>query len=81
MAEEGIEEHRPTFKEVYRRYKLLFLAVMFVPVIGMVAVIGILYMHPSSNLPLQVALVFFLLVQYVISIYVIARRMEAIISS
>ena len=80
MTDEETEEHRPTFKEVFRRYKPLFYAVMLVPVIGMIVVIGILYMYPSRNLPLQVALIFFLLVQFVVSIYVIARRMEAILS-
>ena len=80
MAEEGAEKPGPTFKEIFRRYKLLFYAVMLVPVIGMIVVIGILYMYPSRNLPLQVALIFFLLVQYVVSIYVIGRRMEAILS-
>ena len=81
LDEEEQQESKPTLKEIFRRNRLLFQAIMLFPVIGMIAAIAILYMHPSTNLPLQIALMVFLLIQYVITVFLISRRMNAIISS
>jgi uncharacterized membrane protein YkgB len=81
MVEEKRQEPKPTLKEIFRRNRLLFRAIMLFPVVGMIVAIGVLYMHPSRNLPIQVALMVFLLVQYVISVFLISRRMDAIISA
>jgi hypothetical protein len=81
MVDEGREGQKPTLKEIFRRYRLLFLAIMIFPVFGMIVAIGVLYMYPTRNLPIQVALIVFLLVQYLITVFLIQRRMNAIISS
>ncbi|GEM_PF-3561583 len=80
MGEDG-RESKPTLKEIFRRNRLLFQAVMIFPVVGIIVAMVILYMHPSRNLPLQMALMVFLLVQYVVSVFIISRKMDALISS
>ena len=66
-----------TFKETMRKYRTYFIALLMFPVAGMVAALGIIAWRPPKNFTLAIAVIFFLMVQYVVTVFFIVKRIDS----
>ena len=65
-----------SFYEAYRKHRVLFLSVVFLPLVGMIAVIPIVLLRAPKNQPIVLAFTFFLIVQYAVTILFLIKRIE-----
>jgi len=65
-----------SFKDVLREKRRQFLAVLLLPIVGMLIALVLIIMKRPDNLPLIIAVVFFLMVQYGVTVVYINSRME-----
>jgi hypothetical protein len=73
MAE--AKKEKLTLEEYLKRIRPLFIMIMFLPLSGMVAAMVLLYMIQPKNLLLVEALVFLSMLFFVVSIYLLYKRM------
>jgi phosphotransferase system glucose/maltose/N-acetylglucosamine-specific IIC component len=64
------------FYEGFKKHRKVFIAVLMMPVIGMIAVIPIVIWRAPKNMVLVVALTFFLIVQYTVTIFFMIKRID-----
>jgi hypothetical protein len=64
------------FYEGFKKHRHLFIAVLMMPVVGMVAVIPIVIWKAPKNMLIVVALTFFLMVQYTVTIFFMIKRID-----
>ncbi len=67
-----------TFKDVLRGKRRLFLAILLLPMVGMLIAVALIIVRRPENLPLIIAAIFFLMVQYGVTIIYINSRMEQV---
>ena len=75
MAEGKNPEKKVTLEETMRRIRPLFILMMLFPLIGMIAAMIILYMLQPKNLILLEAMIFFSMAFFVVTIYLVYKRM------
>jgi hypothetical protein len=66
-----------TFKETMKKYRTYLIALLMFPVTGMVAALGIVAWRPPKNVVLVIAVIFFLMVQYVVTVFFIVKRIDS----
>ena len=66
-----------TFKETIGKYRTYLIALLMFPVTGMVVALGIVAWRPPKNLVVVVAVIFFLMVQYVVTVFLIVKRIDS----
>lgn len=65
-----------SFYEAYRKNRTLSLSVVLLPLVGMIAVIlNVLWRAPKNKF-IVVAFMFFLIVQYAVTIFFLVKRIE-----
>ncbi len=64
-----------TIEEAFRRLRPLFIVVMMFPLFGLVAAMILLYVLEVKNLPLMESLILLAMIIYVVTTYLVARRM------
>ena len=64
------------FYEGFKKHRNVFIAVLMMPVVGMVAVIPIVIWRAPKNMLIVVALTFFLIVQYTVTIFFMIKRID-----
>jgi len=72
---EGKKKPEISLEEYLKRIRPLFIMMMFLPLSGMVAAMVILYMIQPKNLLLVEALIFLSMLFFVVSIYLMYKRM------
>jgi membrane protein YdbS with pleckstrin-like domain len=72
---EGKKKPEITLEEYLKRIRPLFIMIMFLPLSGMVAAMVILYMIQPKNLILVEALIFLSMLFFVVSVYLLYKRM------
>lgn len=72
---------QPTFKEVLRKNRRTFLAILTLPVIGMVVSIFLIFIRAPDKLALTRGVVILLICQYLILMFYVSRRIDRLISS
>ncbi|MBQ04804.1 hypothetical protein CL673_08915 [Candidatus Bathyarchaeota archaeon] len=65
-----------SFYETYKKNKIVFLSVLLLPMAGMIAVIPIVLLRAPKNKLLVVALTFFLIIQYAVTIFFLIKKIE-----
>jgi hypothetical protein len=70
-----------TFKETMRKYRTYIIALLMFPVTGMVVALGIVAWRPPKNVVLVVAVIFFLMVQYAVTVFFIMKRIDSYLLS
>ena len=75
MAEQG------SFKEMLRRNRKIFLGILLLPVVGMVVAISLIIIRAPRNLGLSLGLVSAMIVQYIVVVFLIMRRLNRLAES
>ncbi len=75
MAEGKKPAKKITIEEAFRRIRPLFIMMMMFPFFGLVAAMILLYILKVKNLLLMEGLVLFAMVIYVVTTYLVARKM------
>ena len=75
MAEGKNPEKKLTLEETMRRIRPLFIMMMLFPLIGMIAAMIILFMLQPKNLLLLEALILFSMAFFVVTTYLVYKRM------
>jgi len=70
-----------TFKDVLRENRRTFLAILMLPVVGMVVAISLIVIRAPENLAVSVGLIILMLCQYLVLVFYISRRMDRLVSS
>jgi hypothetical protein len=70
-----------TFYEGYKKNRNLFIFVLMTPVIGMAVAIPIIIWQAPKNMPIVIAVIFFLIVQYTVTIFFMIKRIERLDNS
>jgi uncharacterized protein involved in response to NO len=71
----------PDFKEVLKRNRMIILAVLMLPVVGMVIAIPLIAIRAPKNFALATGLIVLMIFQYVVLALYVSRRMDRLISS
>lgn len=66
-----------TFKETMRKYRTYLIAMLMFPFTGMVAALGIVAWRSPKNVIVVVAVIFFLMVQYIVTVFLIVKRIDS----
>lgn len=64
------------FYEGFKRHRKLFIMVLMMPVTGMAAVIPIVIWKAPKNMLIVVAVTFFLMVQYTLTIFFMIKKID-----
>jgi positive regulator of sigma E activity len=75
MSEEKISGKKVTIEEAFRRIRPLFIMLMMFPLFGLIAVMILLYILQVKNLLLMEGLVVFAMIIYIVTTYLVARKM------
>jgi positive regulator of sigma E activity len=75
MAEERKSGKNITIEEAFRKVRPLFIMMMMFPLFGLIAAMILLYILKVKNLLLVEGLMFFALIIYVVTTYLVARKM------
>lgn len=70
-----------SLKETFRRNRRLFLALLMLPVVGMVAALLLVMVRAPHNLGLMIVLISAVILQYVITVYIIMLRFNRLLGS
>ncbi len=73
MAE--VKKEKLTIEEYLKRIRPLFIMMMMLPLTGMIAAMVLLYMMQPKNLLLIEALIFLSMVFFVVTVYLVYRRL------
>jgi len=71
----------PDFKEVLKRNRRTILAVLLLPVVGMVIAIPLIALRAPENFALATGLIVLMIFQYVVLALYVSRRMDRLIAS
>lgn len=71
----------PDFKEVLKRNRRTILAVLLLPVVGMVIAIPLIAIRAPENFALATGLIVLMIFQYVVLALYVSRRMDRLIAS
>jgi len=75
MAEGKKPAEKITLEEAFRRIRPLFIMMMLFPFFGLVAAMALLFILKVKNLLLMEGLILLAMVIYVVTTYVVARKM------
>jgi positive regulator of sigma E activity len=75
MTEERKSGKNITIEEAFRKVRPLFIMMMMFPLFGLIAAMILLYILKVKNLLLVEGLMFFALIIYVVTTYLVARKM------
>ena len=75
MAEQG------SLKDALRRNRRLFLAIILLPVVGMVAALLLVMSRSPENLSLILVLISAAILQYIVTVYIIMLRFNRLVGS
>jgi hypothetical protein len=70
-----------TLKEVLREKRWIFLAILLLPVVGMVVAVPLIMVRVPQNFALSLALIAFAIGQYIIVVFFIMRRIDSLTAS
>jgi uncharacterized membrane protein len=73
------ETKKPNLAEIIKANRKLILAIVGMPIIGMVIALGLILYKRPDNLLILVAVIFFLIVQYGVLIIYFNKRLEKLI--
>jgi len=72
------EPGKSTLEDVLARLGPFFIVIMSFPLMGMVAAIGVLIYVNPRNLPWLIGMVAFFMTQYVLTMYIMYRKMRSL---
>lgn len=72
---------QPDFKEVLRKNRKTFLAILMLPVAGMVVSIFLIFLRAPQKLAIAGGVIILLICQYLVLLFYVSRRIDRIISS
>lgn len=76
----GMKE-RPSLKDILRGNRRTIMAILMIPVVGMVVAISLICVRSPENILLSVGLIIPVLIQYLILVYYISRRIDRLTSA
>ena len=71
----------PTIKEVLKKSRSLFLAVLMVPIIGMIIAIPLIKWRAPGRFQIALPIIILVLAQYIFLVFFISARIDKIIAS
>lgn len=72
---------QPAFKDVLRKNRRIFLAILMLPVVGMVIAILLIAIRVPEKLALSGGLIILMICQYLVLVVYVSRRIDRLISS
>ena len=78
MAEDKKPAKKITMEEAFRRVRPIFIMMMMFPLLGLIATMILLYVLKVKNLLLMEGLVLFSLIIYVVTTYLVVKKMGQI---
>ena len=78
MAEDKKPAKKITIEEAFRRVRPIFIMMMMFPLLGLIATMILLYVLKVKNLLLMEGLVLFSLIIYVVTTYLVVKKMGQI---
>lgn len=69
------------FKEVLRKNKKIFLAILMLPVVGMVVSIFLIFLRAPQKLAIASVVIILLICQYLVLFIYVSRRIDRLTSS
>ena len=72
---------QPTFKDVLRKNRRTLLAVMMLPVVGMLVAIFLIVLKAPEKLAIAGGVIILLICQYLVLLVYVSRRIDRLISS
>lgn len=71
----------PTYKEVLKNYRGLFIGVLMMPVVGMAIGMILIVWRAPENVLILIFVIFILMFQYLFLVYWIIKKMDIVIKS
>jgi len=73
-----LTEKKPSLSEILRANRLFVILLLSIPIVGMVIAAGlVLYKRPDNTI-LALGVIFFLMVQYGITVYILIKRLDSL---
>ena len=72
-------EEKPSIAEVLDANRRFIYALLATPYLGMVIAIGLIWYRKPSNMYIAIGVIFFLMVQYGLTVYFFVKRMDSMV--
>jgi len=74
-----LAEEKPSIAEVLDANRRFIYALLATPYLGMLIAIGLIWYKKPSNMYLATGIIFFLMVQYGLTVYFFVRRLDSVV--
>jgi uncharacterized membrane protein len=74
-----LAEEKPSIAEVLDANRRFIYALLATPYLGMVIAIGLIWYRKPSNMYIATGVIFFLMVQYGLTVYFFVRRLDSMV--
>jgi len=74
-----LAEEKPSIAEVLDANRRFIYALLATPYLGMVIAIGLIWYRKPSNMYIAIGVIFFLMVQYGLTVYFFVKRMDSMV--
>jgi uncharacterized membrane protein len=74
-----LAEEKPSIAEVLDSNRRFIYALLATPYLGMVIAIGLIWYRKPSNMYIAIGVIFFLMVQYGLTVYFFVKRLDSIV--
>ncbi len=71
----------PSFKDSLKKNRRIILAILLIPVMGMIVAIPLIILKAPGKMMVALPIIFFLIVQHIILVWWISKRMNKLIES
>jgi len=76
-----LAEEKPSIAEVLDANRRFIYALLATPYLGMLIAIGLIWYKKPSNMYLATGIIFFLMVQYGLTVYFFVRRLDNVVET
>jgi uncharacterized membrane protein len=74
-----LAEEKPSIAEVLDANRRFIYALLATPYLGMVIAIGLIWYRKPSNMYIAIGVIFFLMVQYGLTVYFFVKRLDSVV--
>ncbi|MBN2334974.1 hypothetical protein JXL21_05400 [Candidatus Bathyarchaeota archaeon] len=71
-------EEKPSVVEILDANKTFIYALLSMPYLGMIIAMGLIYYKKPDNMVVALAVIFFLMIQYGVTVFFFVKRMESL---